>query len=175
MEELVEKFPEGTVIALDGNRVVGMGTGIFVDVDPGLLPSTEAELLDDENGSLHNMDGTHYFGGALAVHPEYRNQGIARQIYNRRKNLVIRYQKQGFYAASFLAGYENYKHELGIQEYVDKVVATELFDSSLSVQLRNGFSVVKILHRFFTSPRSDDWSALIYWGNPSWTDVTRKI
>ena len=164
---MVVIFPEGTIIALDENRVVGMGTGIFIDVDPDFLPATEAELLDDENGSLHDMNGTHYFGGALAVHPEYRKKGIARQIYNRRKNLVTRYQKQGFYAASFLAGYEDYKNEMGIQEYVDKVIAEELFDSSLSVQLRNGFILVKLLHRFFTSPRSDDWSALIYWENPS--------
>ncbi len=165
MEEIAEVFPEGTIVALDGQRVVGVGTGIFVDVDPDNLPPTEGELLDDENGSLHDKNGSHYFGGALAVDAAYRNQGIVRQIYNRRKNVVTRHKKEGFYAASILPGYADHKNEMDINNYVDKVIAGELFDPILSVQLRNDFCVVKLLKGFFTSPISDNWSALIFWRN----------
>lgn len=165
--EMVELFPEGTIIVLDEDRVVGMGTGLFIDVDPEGLPNREHHLLYDQSGeSKHSLDGDYYYGSDLAVHPEYRGQGIARQLYGRRKAIVTDYGKKGFYAAAVIPGYAAFKEELDIHAYVDKVIAGDLFDPTLSVQLRNGFSVVKLLHDFYVFPQSGNWSALIYWQNP---------
>lgn len=158
-------FPEGGVIALDGDRVVGMGLGIFMDVEPNNLPPTEEELMYTDHKLLHDPDGDYYYGCDLAVHPDYRGRGIAREIYVRRKALVTDHNKKGFYAAAVLPGFENHKANMDAKTYTDKVSAGELFDPTLSVQLRNGFHVVKVLHKFFTFPKSDDWSALILWEN----------
>ncbi len=166
LDQIADLFAEGTIVVLDGARVVGVGTGIFVDVDPDNLPPTENELLDDENGTLHSVNGSHYFGGALAVDPEYRNQGIARQLYDRRKEVVIRHNKEGFYAASLMPDYSKHQSETEVDAYVDQVIAGNIFDPVLTIQLNNGFHVVKLLEGFVCSPGSHNWSALIYWANP---------
>lgn len=166
-EELVEIYPMGTVVVLDGEQVVGMGTGIFTNIDFDNLPSTESDLLYDENDeSRHDSAGAYYWGSDIAVHPNYRGRGIAREIYRWRKNQVTESHKKGFAAAAVLPGYADHRDRLTIHEYVDKVIIRELFDPTLSVQLRNGFRVVKLLHEFFIFPRSDNWSALILWENP---------
>lgn len=167
--EMAEIYPQGTVVVFDdGQQVVGMGTGIMTDIDFENLPSTELQLLYDENGvSRHNAAGDYYFGSDLAVHPKYRGKGIARRMYNWRKKEVTDNNKKGFVAAAVLPGYANHWDELTIDDYVAKVVAKKLFDPTLSVQLRNGFQVVKLIHKFFRFPRSKDWSALIYWENPN--------
>ena len=168
LEGMVELFPMGTPIVLDGERPIGMGTGIFTDLDFDNMPATENELLYDEDDVCrHNPDGAYYFGSDIAVHPDYRGRGIARQIYNWRKQQVIDHNKRGFAAAAVLPGYADHRGKLTIHDYVAKVVAKELFDPTLSVQLRNGFRVVKLLHEFFVFPRSDNWSALIVWDNPN--------
>ncbi len=165
--EMVELYAMGTVVVLDGEKVIGMGTGIFTDLDFDNLPATENGLLYDENDrSRHDFAGDYYWGSDLAVHPDYRGRGIAREIYRWRKKQVTANAKKGFAAAAVLPGYADHRENLTIHEYVEKVVAKELFDPTLSVQLRNGFRVIKLLHEFFVFPRSDNWSALILWENP---------
>ncbi len=171
LEELAEIFPEGTIIALDGDKVVAMSAGSFVDLDFDNLPPRERDLLHDKDGiSTHTPDGEYYYGSDIGVDPAYRGRGIARQLYNHRKALVRRYNKRGFVAAGVLPGYEKHWDEIDIRTYVDKVIAGELFDPTLTVQLRNGFEVRALIKDFFIFPRSRNWSTLIVWDNPDYQD-----
>lgn len=170
LEELADIYPEGTVIALDGDRPIGMGAGIMLDIDfDNLPPSEELLLYDDDDVCLHNMSGQYYYGSELGVHPDYRGRGIARQLYNRRKAEVTKHNKIGFVAAAVLPGYADHMDKLSIDTYVDKVVAGQLFDPTLTVQLRNGFHVVKLLQNFYLFPRSNNWCALIMWENDQYS------
>lgn len=167
-EQIVKILPEGTIIALEGDKVVGMGSGIFVDLDFNHLPPTEDDLVATALQTNQRTSGDYYYGTDMAVHPDYRGRGIGRAIYTRRKAVVKQYNKKGFAAAVVLPGFVNHKDEVDIHQYVSKVVAGELFDPTLSVQLRNGFKVVRLLHNFFDDPRTDNWSVLICWQNPDY-------
>jgi GNAT superfamily N-acetyltransferase len=165
--ELAQIFPEGTIIALDGDTVIGMGTGIFTDLDLDNLPPTEDDILYAPDGrNLHNWNGCYYFGSDMAVHPDYRGRRIGREIYNRRKAVVQKYNKKGFVAAAVLPGYAEHEATLDIHAYLTKVVAGELYDPTLTMQLRNDFQVIRSIPDFFIYPRSSNWSALILWPNP---------
>ena len=165
LEEAAEIFPEGTIVVLDGDKVVGLGMGFFLNVDFDNLPPKETDLLYTLDESNHDPDADYYYGSDLAVHPDYRGRGIARQIYNRRKAVAIKHNKKGFAAAAVIPGYADHKHAMDIHTYMDKVIAGELFDPTVSVQMRNGFRVVKLVHDFFKFPLSDDWCAMILWEN----------
>lgn len=166
LQEHVAYFPEGVVIALHGEMVVGMGIGIFVDINFDRLPPTEEDLLFTADQANHNYAGAYYYGSDMAVHPAYRGRGIAREIYNRRKQLAIDFNKKGFAAAAVLRDFHKYKDQLDVDSYVERVVAGDIFDPTLSVQLRNGFEVIRPIKDFFPHPPSDHWSALILWKNP---------
>lgn len=165
LEEAAEIFPEGTIVALDGDKVIGMGMGFFLNIDFDNLPAREVELLYTLDESNHDPDADYYYGSDLGVHPDYRGRGIAREIYNRRKAVVVDNNKSGFAAAAVLPGYADHKHVMDARAYVDQVVAGKLFDPTLSVQLRNKFRVVKMIHNFYNFPLSDHWCALILWEN----------
>lgn len=170
--ELAQIFPEGTTLALDGEKVVGMGTGIFTDLDLDNLPPNEDDILYDADGrNLHNWNGCYYFGSDMAVHPDYRGRKIGREIYNRRKAVIQKYNKKGFVAAAVLPGYAEHEATLDIDSYIAKVVAGELYDPTLSMQLRNGFQVYRLIRDFFVFPRSSNWSAIIYWSNPDYKEA----
>lgn len=167
LQEMVELFPEGTIVAMHGDKAVGMGTGILCDVDFDNLPDKEHWILyTPDEVAKHNTNGDYYYGSDICVHPDYRGRGIAKELYKRRKAIVTDGNKLGFVAAAVLPGYLHHKATMDIHTYVNKVVAGELFDPTLSVQLRNGFRVIRPLHKFFSFPKSDDWSALILWENP---------
>lgn len=161
---LARTFPEGNFVVLDDGHVVGMATGVFIDIDFDNLPATETDLLTDDDGKdVHDPAGAYYFGTDIAVDPAYRGRGIARALYERRKALVRAHNKRGIVAAAVLRGYAAYREAMSADEYVNRVVAGDLFDPTLSVQLRNGFRVVRLLKDFFIHPPSDSWSALIRW------------
>lgn len=166
--EMADIFPEGTIVAQDGERVIGMGTGIFLTFDFYDLPPTENDLLYQDGRTTHDPDGRYYYGGDMAVHPDFRGRRIGRAIYDRRKALVRSANREGFAAAGVLPGYQPHKGKLTIHDYVDQVVAGKLYDPTLTMQLRNGFEVIRLIPEFFTFPRSDNWSALIYWQNPDY-------
>ncbi len=169
--EMAQIFPEGTIIALDGEAVVGMGTGIFTNLDLDNLPPTENAILYSADGrNLHDWNGRYYFGSDMAVHPEYRGRRIGREIYNRRKAVIQKYNKLGFVAAAVLPGYAQHEAALDINAYLARVVAGEIYDPTLSMQLRNGFQVRRPIHDFFVYPRSSNWCALIYWPNPDYAE-----
>lgn len=167
LEEMAEVFPEGTIIALAGEKVVGMGTGIFVDIDFNNLPETENQLLEVDGEFAHDPDGGYYYGSDFCVHPGYRGRGIGRGIYDRRKAVITNNNKVGFVAAAVLPGYADYKHNTDIDSYLAKVIAGEIFDPTLSMQMRNGFKVIRPIKDFFVYPKSDNWAALILWKNPN--------
>ncbi|MEM8863195.1 MAG: GNAT family N-acetyltransferase, partial [Chloroflexota bacterium] len=170
-EELVmmaDVFAEGSIIAINeaNDQVVGFGTGLFLDVDWRNLPETENEMLGEHGLANHNPKGKFYYGTEFCVHPDFRSQGIGRRIYDQRKEVAVRNNKLGFFAASVLQGYVKYKDSLDIETYIDQVKNGQAYDPTLTMQLRNNFQVIKPIQYFFDHAPSDHWTAFIYWGNP---------
>jgi len=57
-----------------------------------------------------------------------------------------------------------------VAEYVDRVVADELRDPTLSFQLANGFQVRGLLENYIEDEAADGWAALIVWENPAYPE-----
>lgn len=163
-----EVFPEGTFVVLDGDRPVGMGAGLFLDFDFVDYQHTLEEIAGEHGIGNHDPTGLYYYGTDISVHPDYRRRGIGNKLYDLRKDLVRRYNKRGIVAGGVLPGLKAYKDELTAEEYIEKVVAGELYDPTLSFQLRNGFVVRGVLRDYFHDERSGSWASLIYWENPDY-------
>ncbi len=164
----VEIFPEGTFVALDGDRAVGMGAGIFVDFDFDDYQHTLYGIAGESGIANHKPQGAYYYGTDISVNPDYRRQGIGQKLYDLRKSVTQQYNKKGIVAGGVLPGFKAHKAHMSVEEYVEKVVVGELYDSTLSFQLRNGFVVRGILRDYFHDERSGSVAALIFWKNPEY-------
>ena len=160
-------FPEGTYVVLDGDRVVGVGAGVFLNFDLA-HPDHDLDELTGTNYENHDPDGEWYYGTEICVHPDYRGLGIARHLYDLRKELVIRCNKRGIVAGGVLPGYARYRDQMSAQEYVEQVVAGKVFDPTLSVQLHNGFTLHGVLKDYFPDSETGGWASLIVWENPAY-------
>lgn len=161
-----EVFPEGYFVAMDGGRPVGMGAGIYLDFDFDNPQHTIAEITGEHQCGNHDPEGDWYYGTDMTVRPDYRGRGIGRMLYERRKALVVEADKRGIIAGGSLPGFFDYKTTMPVSEYVDRVVAGELFDPTLSFQLSNGFEVRGLLENYLEDAADDGWAALIVWENP---------
>ncbi|MBX3010895.1 MAG: GNAT family N-acetyltransferase [Caldilineaceae bacterium] len=164
-------FPEGQIVVLADDKVVGQGSGFFIDFDLAHPNHRFKEICDGFYFTRHNPAGAYYYGADISVHPAYRGQGIGKQIYAARQALVRRYQRRGIVAGGLIPGYAAYKGRLSVQAYVEQVVAGLLHDPTLSFQLRNGFQVRGLIENYIEDSASDNWSTLIEWVNPAYQPV----
>lgn len=158
-------FPDGQFVALDGQYIIGQGSGFFTDFDFAHPDHTFREICAGFFFTNHDPAGAYYYGADISVHPGYRGRGIGRLLYGARKDLVRRHGKRGIIAGGLIPGYAAHKTTLTPHEYVERVVAGEIFDSTLSFQLHNGFRVRGLLQGYIEDSASDDWATLIEWVN----------
>ena len=159
-------FPAGNFVALQGERVIGLGSGFLIDFDFAQAQHNFQEIIDGGFYSKHDPDGDWYYGGDISVHPGFRRRGVGSLLYQARMDVVKRLNRRGIVAGGLIPGYAEHKTSLSPQAYVDQVVAGELYDSTLSFQLKRGFAVRGLLRDYIEDDASDNWATLIVWDNP---------
>lgn len=159
-------FPEGFFVALDGDRVAGQAGGIFLDFDWAHPQHTIAGITGEHQCGNHDPNGAWYYGTDMVVDPDYRRRGIGSELYRLRQQLVKNHDKRGIIAGGHMPGFADHKHELSAEEYVARVAARDLYDSTLTFQMDNGFELAGVLPGYLDDPETDSYSALIVWHNP---------
>jgi GNAT superfamily N-acetyltransferase len=168
-----EVFAEGQIVVLDAGRVIGQGSGFFTDFDFEHPAHTFAGICDNFYFRTHDPNGAYYYGADISVHPDYRSRGIGKLIYLARKEVLRRHNRRGIVAGGLIPGYAHYKEKMSVYEYVDRVVACELEDSTLTFQLKQGFVVRGLLENYIVDAASDNWATLIVWANPDFVEKTQ--
>jgi GNAT superfamily N-acetyltransferase len=168
----VHYFADGQLTALaqteQGEIVVGSTTTLRT-----------SETFEGEHGyyfdfigrgtlATHQPDGEWLYGIDVGVHPNFRRMGIGRRFYEARRELVHRLNLRGELVAGLLPGYPRYRDAMPVEEYVRRVVAGELRDPTLSMQLGVGFRFRKLLYDYVTDPRSNNVVTLIVRENPDY-------
>jgi ribosomal protein S18 acetylase RimI-like enzyme len=163
-------FPEGDVVAVASVagelRVVGLGAGFFVDFDIDHPGHRFKDVIAGGYFTNHDPDGDWYYGADLSVHPEHRGRGIGRRLYDARKAICVRHGRRGIVAGGSLPGYAQHKQAMSAATYVAKVAAGELFDATLTMQLRNGFEARGVIGGYIEDAAADGWASFLVWRNP---------
>ena len=161
-------FPEGNFVALVGERVIGLGSGFLIDFDFEHAQHRFQEIIADGFYSHHDPGGDWYYGGDISVHPDFRRRGVGSRLYAARKGIVKGLNRRGIVAGGLIPGYAEFKATLSPREYVGRVVAGDMYDSTLSFQLGRGFEVRGLLENYIDDEASDNWATLIVWRNPDY-------
>ena len=150
--------------------VVGQAGVIFLDFDFDHPQHTIVGITGANQCGNHDPEAAWYYGTDIVVHPEHRRRGIGRKLYELRKGVVRTYNKRGIIAGGHIAGYADHKHRLSAAEYCDQVSKGELYDSTLTFQLDNGFEVRGVLADYIEEAAIDNWAALIVWESPDYRE-----
>lgn len=163
-------FPEGQFVAVkEGSQeVVGMAASLVIPWDDYDTNDTWRDFTD--RGMFTNHDPEHgrtLYGAEVMVHPAEQSQGIGKQLYRARRNLVERMGLRRIRAGARLRGYHLYADRMSAEVYVLKVIRGEIGDPTLTFQLRQGFRVVSVVPGYLRSdPESLGYAAVIEWINP---------
>ncbi|MCL4858038.1 MAG: bifunctional GNAT family N-acetyltransferase/carbon-nitrogen hydrolase family protein [Caldilineaceae bacterium] len=168
-------FPEGQVLAEADGKVIGYATSIIVQLDDSAHWYTYEEITGGGTFSTHDPSGDTLYGADIAVHPDYRGLGVAGMLYEQRKRLMKRYNLRRMVAYGRMPGYNAVAGKMTPEEYVQKVVAGELKDSSLLAHLKAGYQVKRILLDFLWDDSSLNYSTWLEMPNPHYRPEKRQI
>lgn len=164
----IETFPEGTLIAVLNNKVVGVLSSEIVNYDSNKL-LTWYEITD--NGYIKNthiLTGDTLYGVDLSVHPDYQNKGIGKELMIAIGKLIIRYNlKQGVLGAR-IPYYYKFADKISVEEYIRlKNKKNDIVpDPELLFYQKLGLEILKIIPNYFKDPESLNYGILMAWKNP---------
>ncbi|MGE5701014.1 MAG: GNAT family N-acetyltransferase [Clostridia bacterium] len=163
----METFPAGAMVAvLPDGTIAGSATSLIISFDG--KPHTWAEVAD--NGYLrqsHDPEGDSLYGIDVCVRPAYRKLGVAKALYEARKQLVTQLGLKRYLAGCRIPGYHLYAAQLSPQEYADRVAKGEIYDQVLSFMLKQGLSPIQILPNYVEDEESLNYAVLVEWKNPA--------
>ncbi|HEX5230344.1 MAG TPA: GNAT family N-acetyltransferase [Bryobacteraceae bacterium] len=157
----IELFPEGQFMVLDDDRVIGATTTLRLNFDLERIHHTFAEIIQGGWLTSHNPNGEWLYGADLAVDPAYRGGGIATALYAARHELVRKLGLKGQITAGMIPGYGPLKDRMTAEEYYARVLAGELRDPTLSMQIGVGFEPHGLLENYLHDPACGDYGVLL--------------
>ena len=158
----IELFPEGQLVALDGDKVIGATSTIRYNFDINHQEHhTFFEVMGGGWFTTHDPNGKWLYGMDISVHPSYRGQGIARAFYRVRRQTCLALGLQGQMTVGMLNGYSKVKDLMTIDEYYEKVKNHELFDPTVSLQEKIGFKIIGLMKDYLNDETCGNAGAVI--------------
>ncbi len=159
----IEMFSEGQFVVLDGELVVGMTTTIRLNFDFDHIDHTFADIIAGGWCTTHKPDGAWLYGIDVGVHPAYRGRGIGKALYEVRQGVVHRHGLKGQVTVGMMSGFREMKSRISAIDYYEKLVAGEVWDPTVSMQIKTGFKPRGLLPGYVNDPVCDNWGVLLVW------------
>ena len=166
IEKLLTIFPEGQVVTVVDNKIVGCALSIIVYYERVKNDHTYADVTGNETFNTHNPKGNILYGIEVFVHPEYRGLRLARRMYEYRKELCESLNLKAIMFGGRIPNYHKYADQMRPKEYIDKVRKKEIYDPVLTFQLSNDFHVRKVMTNYLPNDEeSKHYATLLQWDN----------
>lgn len=160
-------FPEGQIVATDGDTIVGAIATLIVPGARALGQHTWNEATGRGTFATHDPRGDTLYLADIYADPARRGVGPA--LYQALFDLCRRKTLARVVGGGRLWGYHEVADAMTPEAYVEEVEAGVRRDRVLGSQLRAGFSVRGILRPYLDDWRSAGAASLIVWDNPAAT------
>lgn len=147
----LQVFPEGQLVLLHDSELIGMTSSIRYHLD--LEDHTFLEVSDNLWFNTHEPDGDWLYGMDMGIHPAYRGQGLARHMYRARQEVCRSLGLKGQIIVGMPNGYANHAHEMSLEQYYEALVQGQIYDPTVSTQMRMGAEPHHLIHNYLDDPQ----------------------
>jgi len=176
IEKLLSIFPEGQLVLLVDDIVVGSALSLIIDYRKVIANHTYRQITGNFTFDTHNDEGEVLYGIDVFIHPKYRGLRLGRRLYEARKELCEQLNLKSIIFAGRIPRYNEHSDVLTPKEYIEKVKNKALYDPVLSFQLSNDFHVKKIMKNYLVGDKSsNEYAVLMEWNNIYYDESTDLI
>ncbi len=176
IRKLIQIFPEGQIVTVVNNKIVGCALSIIVDYDLVKGDHTYAKVTGNETFSAHNPNGNILYGIEVFIHPDYRGLRLARRMYEYRKELCEKLNLKAIMFGGRIPNYYKYSDKMQPKEYIEKVRSRDIYDPVLTFQLSNDFHVRRVMKNYLPNDEeSRHCATLLQWDNIYYQPSTENV
>jgi predicted amidohydrolase len=166
IKTLLKKFPEGQIVILADNIIVGCALSIRVMQDKAESDHTYLDITGNYTFNTHDKNGDTLYGIDVFISPKFRGLRLGRRLYDSRKELCEKLNLKSIVFGGRIPNYIDYAEQISPKEYINKVRLKEIFDPVLTFQLSNDFHVLKIMTGYLPNDtNSKEYATLLEWNN----------
>jgi len=163
----LERFPAGQFVAIGPTgEVLASASASRIAEALWLAHADWDTTLGGPTFSTFDGQGSTLYGADISVHPDWRGQGIARQLYQARFRLMRELGLTRYGTACRLPGCAAWvQAEPGRAnaDYVTQVGLGQISDRTLTSLLSMGCQVVGVIDQYMEDAESRDAAALLEW------------
>ena len=175
IQKLINIFPEGQIVTVVDDKIVGCALSIIVDYDKVKNDHTYAQVTGKETFNTHNPEGNILYGIEVFIHPGYRGLRLARRMYEYRKELCETLNLKAIMFGGRIPNYHKYADKMRPKEYIERVRQRDIYDPVLTFQLSNDFHVRKVMTNYLPNDEeSKHYACLLQWDNIYYPTVTNR-
>lgn len=169
LQDQLEKFPQGQIVAETEDRLVGCASSLIVLWDDWAESHSWKEITGAGTFDNHNPLGRTLYGAEVFVDPRVQGKGVGHLLYEGRRKLCRAMNLKRIIACGRLPGYGDYADDMSAEFYAQKVVWGDLIDPVLSFQIKEGFSYCGVIENYIPEDAESRGNAsLIVWLNPDY-------
>lgn len=166
IKKLITIFPEGQVVIIVDDKIVGCALSIIVNYNMVKGDHTYAQVTGNETFNTHDPNGNILYGIEVFIHPDYRGLRLARRMYEYRKELCEKLNLKAIMFGGRIPNYHKYADMMRPKEYIEHVRSREIYDPVLTFQLSNDFHVRRVIRNYLPSDEeSEHCATLLQWDN----------
>ena len=166
IKKLITIFPEGQVVIIADDKIVGCALSIIVNYNMVKDDHTYAQVTGNETFDTHDPNGNILYGIEVFIHPDYRGLRLGRRMYEYRKELCEKLNLKAIMFGGRIPNYHKYADKMRPKEYIEKVRAREIYDPVLNFQLSNDFHVRRVMRNYLPNDEeSCHYACLLQWDN----------
>jgi predicted amidohydrolase/ribosomal protein S18 acetylase RimI-like enzyme len=174
--KLLEIFPEGQLVILADDVVVGSALSLIVDENLVEKKHDYNKVTGNLTFSTHSNDEEVLYGIDVFINPKFRGMRLGRRLYDARKELCEQLNLKSIVFAGRIPNYAKYSKEITPKQYIEKVKRKELYDPVLSFQLSNDFHVMRIMNNYLEEDKeSKEFAVLLEWNNIYYEESPKLI
>lgn len=175
-ESQIYQFQEGQIGVFLNEKLVASSSALILDLDEYSLNHTWEEIADEGYIRNHDEEGDTLYGIEVMVDPEYRGMKFGRRLYEARKELCQKLNLKRILIGGRIPNYHLHQKEMKVTDYVRAVIDKKIYDPVLSFQVKNDFSIKRIIQDYL--PDDEDscrYATLMEWVNLDYRHTQPKL
>jgi galactitol-specific phosphotransferase system IIB component len=149
LKKLADTFPEGQLVAVIGNEVVGLIFSLLIDYKKATTSPTISDFYNPATFASFAKNGNSLFALEILVKSTHKRKGIGKMLNEQIKNIMQKHNLKAFVGVSRMAGYGEKKSAMDAATYIEKVKNKELQDPSLSYNCQNGMLPQRVIKDYY--------------------------
>lgn len=155
----IDIFPAGQIVVMFNDRLIGSTSTFRCPYPPA--HHTFVSITGDLWLTTHDPEGAWLYGFDMGIEPKLQGFGLGRYLYRARSELTRQLGMAGQVIVGMPSGYGKVSGTVPFDLYYEKILSGEVFDPTVSMQMRMGFEPSCVVADYLIDPKCGNYGVMM--------------